>query len=91
MGRLQVIWHLIDTIVEIGILWILYIEFNYDKIQDEKREYKETQKKKKRTKVEQSVLREGTGAVLPETTGLLCDMRESPKPIQTPPESGSQP
>ena len=50
MGRLQVIWHLIDTCLEAGVLWILYIEFNYDRIQDEKREYKEAQKKRKKGK-----------------------------------------
>lgn len=57
MGRLQVIWHLIDTCVEAGILIVLLIEFNYDKIQDEKRDYKETQKKRKKAKsVESSPL-----------------------------------
>lgn len=44
-------WHSwLDTGLEIGILLILWVEFNYDKIQDEKREYKEAQKKRKKAK-----------------------------------------
>ncbi len=50
MGRLSLVWHLIDTCLEAGILWILWVEFNYDKIQDEKREYREAQKKRKKSK-----------------------------------------
>ena len=45
----------LTLLVDIGILWVLLIEFNYDKIQDEKREYKEAQKKRKKAVVTQSI------------------------------------
>jgi hypothetical protein len=89
MGHLPLIIETLTLLVDIGILWILWVEFNYDKIQDEKREYRETQKKRKKAKVEQPVLREGTSRVLPSPGGEVCDLSETPKPIQTPPLPGS--
>jgi len=55
MGRLSLIIEVLTLIVDIGILWVLLIEFNYDKIQDEKREYKEVQKKRKKALVPPSL------------------------------------
>ncbi len=93
MGRLSLIIECLTLAVDIGILWILWVEFNYDKIQDEKREYKETQKKKKsqKSKVEQQTLREGTSGIPTEAKREVRDMPEGPESIQTSSEPGPQP
>jgi hypothetical protein len=91
MGRLSLIIATLALLTDIAILVVLLMEFNYDKVQDEKREYKEAQKRRKKAKVEQQTLREGTGGVLPEAGREMCDLPKASKPVQTPSEFGSQP
>lgn len=79
MGRLQIVWHLIDTLVEAGILIVLLIEFNYDKIQDEKREYKETQKKRKKALVATPVSSSGSKKDLAVESRTSGDIVKSPE------------
>ena len=34
------LWHILDTALEAGILIVLILEFNYDKLQVERKHYK---------------------------------------------------
>lgn len=69
-----------SMLLDAGILWILVEEFNYDKIQDEKKEYK---RKKAKKEVEQPILREGTGGVVRKTAGEMRDLSKASIDVQT--------